>query len=65
MLHRSAARCPLCGGRITIKTNHGCARCRGNPIIGTTCLGCGKKTFYRMSMREFLKEVCSEERTGC
>jgi len=61
MLRRSKVRCPICGGKVTIKTNHGCARCNGKPLIGMSCNKCKRKKFYRMSMEEFLKEVYCEK----
>jgi len=65
MLLRSKVRCPTCGGKVTIKTNHGCACCNTKPLIGITCIKCKEKKFYRMSMKDFLKEVCCEEGTDC
>ena len=60
---RSKVRCPTCGGKVTIKTNMGCGRCKGKPLFGVICKGCGIRKFYRMTVEEFLKEVTCEERT--
>jgi len=60
---RSKVRCPTCDGKVTIKTNMGCGRCKGKPLFGIICKGCGLRKFYRMNVEEFLMEVTHGERT--